>query len=184
MKIKYLKLKNWLLVSVMGAFGLSSCHCHKEVAVTEPTEPTESHEVNPREEIRLMYGVPTMNYVIRGQVKDADGRPVKDLRVNMLERGMEVKDDELQGDAENALRWLDGTAVSTDKEGRFLIQNSGTPQEMVQLLVRDVDGPKNGDFKNQSINLPVQQGDIDRTGAGGWNQGTFIKMVEIEMENK
>jgi putative lipoprotein (rSAM/lipoprotein system) len=181
MKIKYLKLKNWLLVTLMGAFGLSSCHCHKEV---EKTEPKETPEVNPREEIRLMYGVPTMNFMIRGQVKDADGRPVKNIRVNMLERNMEVKDGELQGDPAKVRQWLDGTAVSTDRNGNFEINNSGIPQEEVKLMVRDVDGQENGEFKNQVFEMKVEQSDVDRTGAGGWNHGTFKKEVEIQLDNK
>ena len=181
MKVKYLKLKNWLLVTVMGMFGLSSCHCHKEAAKSEePVAPA----LQPREEIRLMYGVPTMNFQIRGQVKDADGHPVKNIKVNMLERGMEMKDGELQGDPERVQQWLDQSAVSTDKEGRFVLQNSGIPQEEVKLLVRDVDGAENGEYKNQVLEMKVQQGDVDRTGAGGWNQGTFNKEVEIKLENK
>ena len=181
MKIHYLKLKNWLLVTVMGAFGLSSCHCHKEAVKSE--EP-ETPAVKPREEIRLMYGVPTMNYMIRGQVKDVDGRPVKDIRVNMLERGMEVKDGELQGDPERVKAWLEKSAVKTDQEGRFEINNSGTPQEEVRLMVRDVDGSENGEYKDQLMGVKVQQSDVDREGAGGWNQGTFKKQVEIKLENR
>ena len=181
MKIKYLKLKNWLLVSVMGALGLSACHCHKEATKTDVKE---TPEVNPREEIRLMYGVPTMNFMIRGQVKDADGRPVKNIRVNMLERNMEVKDGELQGDPERVQQWLDGTAVKTDKDGNFVINNSGIPQEEVKLIVRDVDGSENGEYKNQVLEMKVNQADVDRTGAGGWNQGTFNKEVEIKLESK
>ncbi len=181
MKIKYLKLKNWLLVSVMGALGLSACHCHKEATKTDVKE---TPEVNPREEIRLMYGVPTMNFMIRGQVKDADGRPVKDIRVNMLERNMEVKDGELQGDPERVQQWLDGTAVKTDKDGNFVINNSGIPQEEVKLMVRDVDGSENGEYKNQVLEMKVQQSDVDRTNAGGWNQGTFKKEVQVQLENK
>lgn len=181
MKVKYLKLKSWLLVSVMGAFGLSSCHCHKEAMKgEEPDIPT----VNPREEIRLMYGVPTMNFMIRGQVKDADGRPVKDIRVNMLERGMEVKDGELQGDPERVKEWLDESSVATDRDGRFVLKSSGRPQEEVRLMVRDVDGRDNGEFKSQVLEVKVRQGDVDREGAGGWNQGTFNKEVEIKLESK
>lgn len=181
MKVRYLKLKNWLLVTVMGAFGLSSCHCHKEaVKAEEPKTPA----VKPREEIRLMYGVPTMNFQIRGQVKDADGRPVEDIRVNMLERNMEVKDGQLQGDLERVKEWLENSAVTTDKEGRFEIKNSGIPQEEVRLMVRDVDGAKNGQFKGRVVEVKVQQADVDREGAGGWNQGTFNKEVEIKLENK
>lgn len=181
MRIKYLKLKNWLLVTVMGALGLSACHCHKEVAKSEPEG---TPEMKPREEIRLMYGVPTMDFHIRGQVWDADGRPVKDIRVNMLERGMEVKDGELQGDPERVLQWLERSSVTTDSEGRFEIKESGTPQEEVRLMIRDVDGPENGEFKNQVFEMKVQQNDVDREGAGGWNQGTFKKRVDIKLENK
>ena len=137
MKVKFLKLKNWLLVSLMSAMGFTSCHCHKQLA--EPEE-DDVPAIKEREEMRLMYGVPTMNYMIRGQVKDADGKPVKDVRINMLERGMEVKDGELQGDPERVREWLDGTSVSTDKSGSFVLTNSGRPQEQVRLLVRDVDG--------------------------------------------
>lgn len=181
MKVKYLKLKNWLLVTVMGAFGLSSCHCHKEaVKEGEPEAPS----VKPRGEIRAMYGVPTMNFMIRGQVKDTDGRPLKDIRVNMLERGMQVQDGELQGDADRVKEWLDRSAAVTDEEGRFELNESRIPQEEIRLMVRDTDGKENGEYKNQVLEVKVKQGDVDLTGAGGWNQGTFKKEVEIKLENK
>lgn len=191
MKIRYLKLKNWFLVSLMSLFGLSSCHCHKEMEKSDPTQGRATSEssgekpkIQPRQEIRLMYGVPTMNYMVRGQVKNADGQPVKGIRVNMLERGMEVKDGRLVGEPEKVQLWLDQNSVSTDGEGRFEIKTQGLPQENVRLLVRDVDGPENGDLKDQLLNMPVQQGDVDREGSGGWNQGSFNKKVEIELENK
>lgn len=181
MKVKYLKLKSWLLVTVMGAFGLSSCHCHKKLAESEP-EPEPS--VQPREEMRLMYGVPTMNYQIRGQVKNADGKPVKDIKVNMLERGMEVKDGELQGDPQRVEEWLEKSAVTTDRKGRFEVKNSGLPQEEVRLLVRDVDGKENGEYKNRMLEMEVTPANVDRTNAGGWDLGTFKKEVEVRLENK
>ena len=182
MRVKYLKLKNWLLVTVMGALGLSGCHCHKKAAATEP-EP-EPVQVEDRGEVRLMYGVPTMNFMIRGQVRDAEGKPVRDIRVNMLERGMEVIDGELQGDPERAKEWLDGTSVATDKRGQFVIQTGGRPQEHVRLLVRDVDGSDNGAFRNQVVDMEVTSDNIDRTSASGWHQGTYQGNVDIRLENK
>lgn len=181
MKVKFLKLKNWLLITLMGALGLSSCHCHKQLTEEEPAE---EPAIEDRGEIRLMYGVPTMNFMIRGQVKDADGQPVKDIRVNMLERNMEVKDGALQGDPESIDRWLRGTEVRTDKKGQFVIQNSGIPQEQVRLLVRDVDGQENGEFKDRMVEMEVTPESVDRTNASGWYQGTFNKEVEINLENK
>ncbi len=182
MKVRYLKLKNWLLVSLMGALGLSGCHCHKKVA--DPEIDVEPIEKRDRGEVLLMYGVPTMNYQIRGQVKDADGRPVKDIRVNMLERNMEVKNGELQGDPESIDRWLQNTEVKTDNKGRFEIKNSGLPQEQVRLMVRDADGKENGDYKNRVVEMDVTPDDVDRTNAGGWNQGTYNKDVKIKLEKK
>lgn len=182
MKVKFLKLKNWLLVSLMGALGLSACHCHKQLAAPEEEE---TPVVKEREEMRLMYGVPTMNYMIRGQVKDADGRPVQDIRVNMLERNMQTTPEGgLVGDPEAIDKWLSGTEARTDKDGRFVIQNSGLPQEQVRLMVRDVDGEENGAFRNQLLEVNVTPADMDRTHAGGWNQGTFNKEVEINLEDK
>ena len=181
MKIKYLKLKGWLLATVMGALGFSSCHCHKQLA--EPEE-EKTPEIRDRGEMRLMYGVPTMNYMIRGQVKNIDGKPVKDVRVNMLERGMEVVDGKLQGDPERVQQWLDGTSVATDKEGRFVLKESGIPQEKIRLMVRDIDGKENGEFQNRLVEMDVTPADVDRTNAGGWNQGTFDKDVEIFLEDK
>lgn len=180
MKIKYLKLKNWFLVTVMGALGFSSCHSNKELATPEVDSVP---PVQDQEPARLMYGVPSMNFMIRGQVKDASGRPVRDIRVNMLERGMEVKHGVLQGDSESVQRYLDHTSVLTDDEGRFTIQNSGLPQQQVRLMVRDVDGQENGNFRDQVLELEVTSEDMDRTGYNGWYQGTFNKEVKIKLES-
>lgn len=181
MKIKYLKLKNWLLVTVMGALGFTACHTQKKLA--EPEQ--EDGPVQMRDEpARLMYGVPTMRFEVRGQVKDAKGKPVQDIRVNMLERNMEVEGTQVVGDAEAISHWLEGTEVRTDKKGRFTVQTSGLPQEQVRLLVRDADGKQNGSFKDQVVEMEVQPGDMDRTDASGWNQGTFKKEVQVRLEKK
>lgn len=182
MKVKFLKLKNWLLVTVMGALGLSSCHCHKQMA--EPEEDP-APTVRDRGEVRLMYGVPTMNYSIQGRVRDAEGNPVKDIRVNMLERNMETTPEgELVGDPENVSRYLKSTEVVTDRGGHFEIKNSGLPQTEVKLLIRDVDGQENGSYQNQVLSVPVLPEDLDRQEAGGWNQGTFNKDLDVRVEKK
>ena len=97
---------------------------------------------------------------------------------------MEVKDGELQGDPEAIDNWLQNTEVKTDKKGRFEIKNSGLPQEQVRLMVRDVDGKENGEFKDRMVEMEVTPENVDRTNAGGWNQGTFNKQVDIKLEKK
>jgi putative lipoprotein (rSAM/lipoprotein system) len=81
-------------------------------------------------------------------------------------------------------RYLENTAVRTDDEGRFTIQNNGLPQQQVRLLVRDVDGKENGLFQNQVVDMEVESGDVDRSDANGWHQGTYNKEVKIKLENK
>lgn len=180
MKVRFLKLKSWLLMSVMGALGLSGCHSHKQLAEPEETQPT----VKERQEIRLMYGVPTMNYRISGKVMDAQGKPVKDVRVNMLEYGIEATADTVYGDPENVRNYLENTSVKTDKKGRFVIEENATPREEVRILVRDVDGSENGAYKNQLIHMKVDNESIDKSNAGGWNRGSFKKEIDIKLERK
>ena len=48
MKIKYLKFKNWLLMSVMGLFGLTACHSSKEAAQNQVKNDEPAPEVKPR----------------------------------------------------------------------------------------------------------------------------------------
>ena len=57
-------------------------------------------------------------------------------------------------------------------------------QEQVRLMVRDVDGKSNGDCKNRVVEMDVTPDDVDRTNAGGWNQGTYNKEVKINLEKK
>ncbi len=183
MKIKFLKLKNWLLVTLMGALGLTACHSHKKLA--DPEEEPEPVELRGRGDVMLMYGVPTMNYMIRGQVRDADGKPVQGIRINMLEHGMEVNANaELQGDPERVKEYLENTSVETDARGRFTIAANGRPQEQVRLLIRDVDGTQNGEYRDQMVEMEVGGDNIDRTDANGWHQGTYHNKVEINLENK
>ncbi|MBR2959364.1 MAG: radical SAM-associated putative lipoprotein [Bacteroidales bacterium] len=181
MKIKFLKLKSWLLAGVMGALGLSSCHCNKQLA--EPEEP-ETPEVKDRGDVRLMYGVPTMNYMIRGQVRDDKGRPVRDVRVGVLEHGIEASADTVYGDPDNVRSYLENTSVKTDKHGRFELSGSSRPWDEMRVLVRDVDGRENGNYKNQLLDVKVQPEDMDRSDAAGMYQGTFRKELKIDLEKK
>lgn len=183
MKIKYLKLKSWLLVTAMGALGLSSCHSQKKLAEPEQKEP-ERPAVREREEMRLMYGVPTMHYMIRGQVKDEAGKPVKGIRINLLEHGIKATADTIYGDQENVKKYLKDTEVATDAQGRFVVQGSDRPFNEVRLLVRDADGKENGEYRNQLLELTIDDASVDRSQADRWNRGTFNKDLEIKLEGK
>lgn len=56
MRLKYLKFKNWLLLTLMGALGLSGCRSHKQQA--DSTD----RQIAPSNEIMLLYGVPPTDF--------------------------------------------------------------------------------------------------------------------------
>ncbi|MBP3763993.1 MAG: radical SAM-associated putative lipoprotein [Bacteroidales bacterium] len=181
MKVKFLKWKNWLLVTVMGALGFSSCHSAKQLPATEEEPAPMPRE---REEMRLMYGVPTMNFRVSGRVSDAKGRPVRNVRVNVLEHGIEATPDTVYGDPERVREYLESTSATTDREGRFEVKGSGRPVDEVKVLVRDVDGTANGSFRNQLLEVKVTADDIDRSEAEGWYHGELNKKLDIKLERR
>ena len=63
MKIKYLKLKNWLLVALGGLLGVNLVGCDKGLI--------------PAAE----YGCPMSNYRVKGVVTDQNGNPIEGILV-------------------------------------------------------------------------------------------------------
>jgi putative lipoprotein (rSAM/lipoprotein system) len=177
MKQRFLKLKSWLLVSLMGALGLSSCHTAKEATAT----PTPDNMPQQRRENMLMYGVPTMDYRIEGRVIDTKGTPVPGIEVNMLENGMTVNGTTLEGDPERVAKWLKESAVTTDEKGNFTITDRGLPQKEVRLLVRDVDGEANGSYQDQLLKHQVRPEEVNTEKAQGWYNGEVNMKVEVKL---
>ena len=104
MKIKFLKLKNWLLLSLMGTLGIGACHSSKDVA--QAPEPEPENQPRPRSEMALMYGVPTMDYVVKGKVLNTDGKPVKGLQVVLVNNNIDLTADTIYGNDEYVERYI------------------------------------------------------------------------------
>lgn len=181
MKVHYLKLKNWLLATLLGALGFSACQSSRKSSIKEPKD---TPMPIGREEIVLMYGVPTMNYTVRGYVHDPSGHPVSNIELNLLEAGLEATPDTIFGDPTNIRQYLEETSVHTDGDGRFEVHQSGLPQQNLRLLVRDTDGKQNGSFRNQIVEIEVSSSDVDRKQAQGWNLGNYNKEVDIQLQPK
>ena len=179
MRLRFLKLKNWLLVTLMGALGFSGCKTVKDTTEPEKESPRLPRQ---RSEIRVMYGVPTMNYMVRGQVHNKKGEPLGNISINMLEPNMHTAGDSLLGDPELVRRYLENTEIRTDADGQFTINvNGGQPQEQVRILVRDVDGKDNGAYSNKIVKIAVTPENLDRSDANSWHQGTLRQDLDIEL---
>lgn len=177
MKIKYLKLKNWLLVSFLSLLGFTACKSSKDAALTEQ-EAMDGKQLKPAEQDRrqaaVMYGVPTMEFRVRGKVVNSQGKPVKGIQVMLLNNSFDNTPDNVGDSNPYVEDYIRSYADTTAKDGSFDVRVTDRPVDYMRLYVRDVDGPSNGNYHNDVINVTFEPGDLKAKGEG-WNQGTAQK---------
>lgn len=180
MKIKYLKLKNWLLVSLMSVLGFTACKSSKPAATSDQKESEQSEQIekkpirDDRGQAALMYGVPTMSYHVKGQVVNHQGKPVKGIQVVMLNRNMGNTPNNPGEENPEIEDYMKIYADTTKNDGTFDIRAKDFPSEYMRVFVRDVDGPSNGNYQNDVVNLEFTRDEI-KAESKGWNKGVAEK---------
>ena len=214
MKIRYLKLKNWLLASIMGLFGLSACHSQKNAAKGQVID---KEKVTPIEEHRMvpMYGVPVRDRVRVADVPDTNGPkvvpqprepqvtvygvPTVDFTVSgrvVNAKGKPVKgmqvimiNDNIDPDnLPNNDYWqerLKAISDTTDQDGRFVVKDTGRPWDKVRVLVRDIDGAANGSYANQVADVELgEPKPKSNQPVSSWNLGEKKGEVTVKVDKK
>lgn len=220
MKIKYLKLKNWLLMSTMSLLGLQACHAQKDVTTPdnenddrrqrlenkiEPmygvriddrktknlqigddtTKTVDKGEkvdvVPPREPQVTVYGVPTVDFAVKGKVLDGRGRPVKGAQVLLI--NSEIDPDNLPETAywQERLREMSDT---TDAQGNFEVKTTDRPWEKVRVMVRDIDGKKNGSYDSQLVDVEFGEPESGDRAMNKWRLGVKKGEVTVKLKPK
>lgn len=214
MKIRYLKLKNWLLASIMGIFGLSACDSHKDAVKGQVVDKERVHPIDerrvvpmygviprdmervvplsdsvtakglpePREPQVTVYGVPTVDFSVKGRVVNAKGKPVKGMQVILI--NADIDPDNLP-DNDYWREHLKAISDTTDADGAFEVNDSGRPWDKVRVLVRDIDGPTNGSYVNQLADVELddpQKG--DKGPVSSWNLGVKHGEVTVKVDKK
>ena len=127
MKIKYLKLKNRLLVSLAGLLGLQ-LGCGKE----------------PKD----MYGCPCIGYNVKGSVVNEERQPIPGIGVGS--RDMSTSENRV---VMPGIEYHD----TTDAEGRFDVTFFDFPDvSSVKVDFWDIDGELNGSYEHQDVNVSFQ----------------------------
>lgn len=219
MKIRYLKFKNWLIVTAMSILGLTACRHSKEMAAgdkgtKEPhridenvlvpmygvpqreyadsnavtQSPADSQQPaptvvppQPREPQVTVYGVPTVDFCVKGRVTDPNGKPVKGMQVILIDSRIDpdnLPDNEYW---KSEMRRMSDT---TDEKGNFEVNGSDRPWETMRVLVRDIDGSKNGSFQNQLVDVQFGDPENGDKPVSQWNLGTKNAEVAIKMKRK
>lgn len=183
MKVRIYKLKNWLLMTLMGVLGLSACHSSKEA--TQPPIPDEPKVDNPqpRDEKILMYGVPTMNFTVKGKVVNEAGEPVKGMQVILLNRNIDITPEDMHEDNPYVRDYLRHSADTTDAEGLFRVQTTDTPTQKEMMIVRDIDGEENGAYEDQMFDVSFDNAKETQQ-RQGWNMGAREQELDITVVKK
>ena len=186
MKIRFLKFKDWLLMSVMGLFGLTACHTSKEATTQQPQANDGDEAIEqpaPRGDGALMYGVPTMDFVLKGRVIDEEGAPVKGMQVILVNQTVDIAPDHMDEDNPFVQDYIEHSSDTTDAEGVFECHVKDVPVEFQRVIIRDVDGDKNGRYKDQMVEVSFAEAE-QTAGRKGWYFGKRTKDVDITVSKK
>ena len=125
MKIRYLKLKNWLLAAIGGLLGFSMNSCH-------PTE----------------YGCPCFDFQVKGTVMNATGEPITGIGVGRYEC-----EEEIDGNVMTLPEI--GYYDTTDADGRFDVHfgNRWPESQTIKVDFWDIDGEQNGRYRHMDVNV-------------------------------
>ena len=151
MKIKYLKLKNWLYVALGGMLGINlSC---------DKTPP-----------IACEYGAPEATYTVKGQVTNQNQEPISGIRVKMNFSAENFNDDV----------WGTSDVVS-DSNGRYDISTYQFPYtDTMYLKFSDVDGEENGVYADTVVHVLFKDAQFTG-GDGSWYWGAATVTKDVQL---
>jgi len=121
---------------------------------------------------------------VKGKVMNEQGKPVKGLQVILLNRNADITPEEMHEDNEYIREYIQRASDTTDAEGNYMVRTSDTPAEKQQMIVRDIDGEKNGKYKSLLLDIDYREA-TQTEERQGWNMGTREKVedVVVEIEN-
>ncbi len=113
-----------------------------------------------------MYGTPWADYEVKGKVLNADGDPIKGIKVSLIE-------DQYNSQSTQSL-----------ENGEFKVKLGAIPFDKLQLTAQDIDGTENGgEFEEKTVELDFSkvgfEGDSD-----GWYHGKKSLEQTIVLEEK
>ena len=152
MKKKWYSLANRCLSALLVLLGFQAC------------DSTEACE----------YGTPTVDYHVIGQVEDADGNPVKGIRVTM--QGF---NDFSNGNEKDI--------TYTDEDGRFKTKTvrSVFIESEMGIVFEDIDGPENGgEFATESVKSDDMKKKQIKKGDGHWYEGEYELTANKTLKKK
>lgn len=123
--------------------------------------------------VPVEYGVPVTSFKVVGTVTDESGKPIPGIQTKIQRKIAEQEH-------------LGADSTKTDAEGAFSNQFSTSSVQDLQdyrLIVEDVDGAENGEFKSDTLSLEaLERKQISQT-SSSWKKEYELK-AEVKLKKK
>ena len=146
-----LKGFNWILAGLLSLLGFSVTSC----GATDE------------------YGSPYAEYELKGKVTNMNGDPIQGIELNY------------GGIYNNVLfsSYISEMYKSpqTQKDGSYDIKFEDSPMGIVRIIAKDIDGPENGSFETDSIDVKIEEFE----GGKSWFHGKAkVNIPDIKLKEK
>ena len=146
-----LKGFNWILAGLLSLLGFSVTSC----GATDE------------------YGSPYAEYELKGKVTDMNGDPIQGIEINY------------GGIYNNVLSPSHISEIykspQTQKDGSYDIKFEDSPMGIVRIIAKDIDGPENGSFETDSIDVKIEEFE----GGKSWFHGKAkVSIPDIKLKEK
>ena len=146
-----LKGFNWILAGLLSLLGFSVTSC----GATDE------------------YGSPYAEYELKGKVTNMNGDPIQGIELNY------------GGIYNNVLfsSYISEMYKSpqTQKDGSYDIKFEDSPMGIVRIIAKDIDGPENGSFETDSIDVKIEGFE----GGTSWFHGKAeVNIPDIKLKEK
>lgn len=146
-----LKGFNWILAGLLSLLGFSVTSC----GATDE------------------YGSPYAEYELKGKVTDMNGDPIQGIEINYGG----IYNNVLSPSYINEIY----KSPQTQKDGSYDIKFEDSPMGIVRIIAKDIDGPENGSFETDSIDVKIEEFE----GGKSWFHGKAkVNIPDIKLKEK
>ena len=122
-----------------------------------------------------MYGCPTADYIVKGQVTDEVGAPVQGVKTSLKQR--------IKTDAGTVTFGID--SIQTNETGSYQFKSMDNWVQDIKLIVEDIDGEANGgEFLSDTLDIDFGKAVQTKKGDGEWYGGVFEITQDVKLKKK
>ena len=125
--------------------------------------------------IICLYGTPSADYILKGQVTDEAGMPVKNIQTSA----------KMISKTEAGIYTGEISSGQTDEAGRYELKYEGMARSDVKIVLEDVDGEANGgEFLSDTLDVDFSKAVKVGEGDNHWYSGKYELTTDVKLKKK